>query len=404
MTALTGAVMWAASAAWAREPAGAGEVEGARRGAPGETDRAGCTAVDRLGAVPDGVTDTLPILDAAVAAQTARGGEAASLCLQFGTGTYFFSQPWSYVYPEHRRHGLTIRGAGSSATLLKFASSSGLSLTLNGAKQAVHLQGLTMTTTQAGGGSGIKVVQTQCLGSFVQSTFDDVAFEGDSGKAYWGTGAEIVGLSGTSWRAVTVYGDDTWRHGRGLSFRGNPSACTVKAGYSIYHNIAHGIFNQLDVGLLYDDYVQGVTVTQSNFQNGNYGILQPPGMKADANVQLMVSNSQFQVALAGIRLDSGIKLTQVTGSLFLIGPDKDALGIQMKNSDLSTITGNIFNTIGAGGVGIRYQASASAFFGNAFSGLQTGIDVLPGSVNNTFGANNFNVVRQPTAGTPPGKN
>jgi hypothetical protein len=381
----------------------------------------GCTPIELFGGVADGTTDTLPALNQFVNVTSGRLQTAAAdqgFCLAFGAGTYYFSAPWSYTFPNVRTYAATLRGAGSGATTFKFASSDGISFVLNSQKHSVHPYGITFATaTSTYNGSGLRVTQKKCLLDFTQSTFEDLAFEGTNPDSptlnAWGNGAEIIGLSGTSWNTVTAYGDATWSRTNGLSFKGNPTDCGADFGYSIYHNITHGIFNQNKIGILLGDYVQGVTINQSNFQNGLYGIFQPAGMQAAANVQLNVTNSQFQVGLAQVQINTGFNIAQFANNTFLMGPNdpnassNGTVGIDLKGTSLATITGNMFNSIkntsglSFGGFGVRTAglgasvASASVIGTNSLSGLERDIELGTGSINNTIGQNVHN-----GAGTP----
>lgn len=367
----------------------------------------GCYPIETFGGKADGVTDNKLALNRlynAISGNLLSDAGDTGFCVSYGAGTYYFSGPASFTYPSAYRYAVAMRGAGASTTTFKFASNSGLAFVLSGFKHSAHLSGINfVTTTTDGGGHGLDIVQKKCLGPFSQSTFSDLQFEGANGSSYWGSAAYIAGLSGTSWNSITVYGDDSWQHGNGIAFNGNPTDCGSEFGYSIYHNITHSVFNQLNIGILYGNFTQGVTINQTNFQNGNYGIFQPVGATA-ANVQLNVSNSQFQVGIANVQINTGMRLSSFVNNTFLMGPNPGVVGLDLKGSDLTTITGNTFNTIapsGPGGVGVNFNASAATIDGNTFSGLTTGVNLQTGSQNNTIGTNTFNIVSTPyiNAGT-----
>lgn len=392
---------------------------------PDTLPRIGCVPIETYGGAGDGKTDNLPAMQRAADPANGRiplGAVDRGFCVALGGGDYYFSAPWSYSYPSSNRspndapYAVAIRGAGSSATNLIFGGTGGgIALTLNGHKHTAHFDGLQFITSSAGGGSGLKITQNNCLLDFGQSTFGDLTFRGlnSAGPAFnaWNIDAEIIGLSGTSWTGMTFYGDSTWANGVGLSFKGNPnitSGCPHEFNYSIYHNVDHSVFNQHGVGLLLDDWVQGVTVSSSNFQNGRRGIYQPPGMTAAANVQLNVTNTQFQVATAQVDIQSGFNILQMSNNTVLVGPNTDTVGFRIKNTALATITGNVFNSVvegnprpSNGGSAIEFNGSASTFSGNTFSGLVTGLNLQAGSINNTVGANQYQFTTTPyiNAGT-----
>ena len=378
----------------------------------------GCPPIEAFGGKADGATDNTAAYLRALSPAEGRlesGAVDRGACVAFGSGEYLFSSPVSYTYPSsgtypnRAAHAVALRGAGSAATSLKFASSAGLQFVLDGYKQTLHLSGMSIVTTSTGGGSGVKVTQNECMLSFDQSTFSDLTFRGERSDLNhrWDIDAEIIGMSGTSWKGVTFYGDDTWSHGTGLSFKGNMSGsrgCTQPFIHSIYHNLDHVIFNQHDTGLLLDDYVQGITITGANFQNGNYGIRQPAGMLAPDNVQFNITNSQFQLGVADISIGTGFALSSISNSLFLMGENPGVVGIDLRGTNLFTISGNVFNTVvpgTGGGIGVRTNGAVNTIVGNSFSGLTTGVDLMAGSQNNTVTGNTYNVMPVPyiNAGT-----
>ncbi|WP_345821112.1 hypothetical protein ABC766_03100 [Methylobacterium fujisawaense] len=351
--------------------------------------------IEHFGGKGDGKTDNALVLTRLSDASTARAVKAGlppMLCVIFDAGIYEFSSTWSYALPEALRSAVIIEGAGSGATILRFESDSGLNFTLHHPKQTLHMRGLTLVTnTSSGSGAALKITQTSCLGSFDQSTFSDITFEGLSGGQFWGVGADVVGLSGTAWHAVTAYGDTSFQHGIGIRIRGNNIDCGETNGYSIYHNITSGIFNQLSKGVVYDDFTQGITVTQSNFQNSQFGIWSPPETRGQ-NMQLNVSNSQFQVSDQAISLNSPINLGSYSNNTVLISSGK--VGFSLGSSNINTVSGNTFAGVNYGStpsaVGIDVSGTATMIAGNSFSALRCGYRFHPNALAGGSSANTFN--------------
>ena len=268
-----------------------------------------------------------------------------------------------------------------------------MNFTLHHPKQTLHMRGLAfVTNTSSGSGSALKVTQTSCLGAFDQSTFSDITFEGLSDGQFWGVGADIAGLSGTAWHAITAYGDTSFQHGVGMRISGNTSGCGITNGYSIYHNITSGIFNQLSKGVVYDDFAQGITITQSNFQNSEFGVWTPPETRGQ-NIQLNVSNSQFQVTEQAISLNGPVNLGSYSNNTVLISPGK--VGFSLGSSNINTVSGNTFAGVNYGltpsAIGIDASGTATMIAGNSFSALRCGFRFHPRAMTTGSSANTFNV-------------
>jgi nitrous oxidase accessory protein NosD len=156
------------------------------------------------------------------------------------------------------------------------------------------------------------------------------------------------------------------KQGNGLNIAGSEYVIPV------VFNINGCGFVGLDTGMIYGNYVQGVTINQSNFTHVQTGISVPSGeIKLD---QLAVKNSQIEAAYAGINLASGVPSTIVMGTLFIV--DNGANGIVLDGCANCQFVGNSFASGGdspSDGVAIIGSVSPSTLTGNTFTGMSNGI-------------------------------
>jgi hypothetical protein len=237
-----------------------------------------------------------------------------------------------------------------------------------------------------------------------QSDVTNVVFRGFDGYPptatidYWGTALNLTNVSNiniTNDQFQGPFGLGGYStSGIGVAFSGLPSSMT----YAGVINVLNSSFNLLNVGMLYGSYIQGVTVSQSNFTGCEYGIASNSS-ETGVLSELQVTNSQFNCRL-GIALSAGIDGVGIANNLVLV-PD-GGIGIDLSGTSIGlSITGNTFDGIGAGAVGINAMASnALNIVGNQFSnftgrgyGLVVGAPVANVSVqSNIFTKNKNNIL------------
>jgi hypothetical protein len=85
---------------------------------------------------------------------------------------------------------------------------------------------------------------------------------------------------------------------------------------SVVYNVSGATFNYLAKGIFYDQQVQGLTVSQSNFVGDEYGIYVPAGLSGLD--QLTVQGSQFNCSSAGIYVGTYLSNTLFSANLFIV--------------------------------------------------------------------------------------
>jgi hypothetical protein len=282
--------------------------------------------------------------------------------------------------------GHTLYGDDQNSTVLCFPNASaGLQLTYGNPNNSVHIHDLSLTTAQNGGSSAncIKIIHTGTYSTGYTSNIDNVTCRGDDGSFqthYWGTGLWLHGPSSYGMRNVWVNGPST-PAGTGLIIEGNPGTSL----YATLMNINSSAFNNLTVGFVYGDFVQGITIDQGNFNNSTQCIVSNGG---DTGVldQLTVSNSQFSCIGNAFAMSSPVDALFITNNF--IGCDSLNSGqtcISLPTAFLTIIQGNIIGG-GTTSFGVVTASGYGTVIGNIFNVLSDGI-------NFQAGANNWSVLQ-----------
>jgi hypothetical protein len=341
-----------------------------------------------FGGSNNGSTDNLAAWNA-MAAAIALQADGGTII--FPPGKYLFSANAAFTYPSGAVYHLHIDGYG--AVLYWPNASGGMAFNKSLQGQQLSMAGMHVTTGQYGIGTGVSVTQTVPLGDFFPDLFTDVVFRGadntgNGGSYYWSTCATLLNNSGSNWYGVTCYGGthSGGQQGSGLHFLGTGAN---SSDYAIYHNINGGIFNGLYNGIVYDSYAQGVTISQSNFQNGVNGIVVPMGASGTLS-QLTITASQFACTALQIYIGSAVGNVMIS--------DNDIFGVASQscillvNASGFTITGNTCaQTSSSSSFGISIEGSsnnfASTISGNSINGANVGIYLATG-VTNVLASNN----------------
>jgi hypothetical protein len=289
----------------------------------------------------------------------------------------------------------TVTGAGQDATILYFPNATtGMALSLSSPSQSVHVRNLTFSIGVANGGTGLSVHQSVPLGAYAPSDFTNLTFRGDDGGLatdYWTDAIITSGVSGLKFDGVVVDGSSGFS-GTGIVISGNVS---VSPYYSIVQNFSNCIFNDTAVGIGYGSYVQGMTVTSSNFTGGQYGIL-AYGSGTGVLSQLAVTNSQFDTTNDAVTLSTQINNLLFSNNFLFIGSSHTGLNLAL-NSNF-TVVGNQFVKAPAatGTAAIHVGTTASGFnstvIGNTFTQLDYGVILDAAAANVNIQANNFQTI------------
>ena len=324
---------------------------------------------------------------------------AATTNIIFPPGKFKFNSQITVNLPN-ANVSLTINGSGSANTTLYWPSTSGIVVNYaTGVYNSVHFRGLTISTGAAGGtNAGITLAYSGpydgSAGATV-NTFDDVFLRGDDGiegTDYWNIAILCNAVSSVNFTGVQITGPSAGPGGgyptvgTGIYLEGNSTTLAT------VFNITDSIFDFLGQGLIYGPYVQGVTVSQSNFTGDGIGILVPTGESIGKGVtQLSVAHSQFNTGTFGIEEVTPVPATSIVGSLFIqtIAGDTavDLLGAGL----YAEVVGNNFSCTGvAGEYGFVTSGTIGSVTGNIFGYCTIGLDFQTGSSNWIAVGNNFN--------------
>lgn len=334
-----------------------------------------------FGADPTGVADSSSALNSALAALGSHGG-----VISMPSGTYTMNSAITFNYPASN-FSLVLKGDGQSATTLNWPNASGgMTFNLSNVAHFFCMHDLSLTTSQSGSGTALTFTQSSPLGSFRTSKIERCTISGATvGTNYWSQCATVTNMSGTSWDSNSFYGAGV--SGNGITFQGTGA---VSSDYSIYHNISKSIFNQLNVGVEMGNYSQGITISQSNFQNGFVGVQSYSG--GTGLNQIMILESQFAPASNGgnaINLQGPLSNATLLGNLIMpVGANS---GILLGSVTYANISKNIINgPSGNTTYGIVTAGSYNSIKDNIISLCNTAIALQSGSSNCVSENNEFN--------------
>jgi hypothetical protein len=330
-----------------------------------------------------------PAVNLAIAALPSGGGT-----LIFPPGIGVFTSTITVNYPStggSNLYSVAFLGAGADITTLRFNGCNGIVINANGYYHGVQFRDMTLTTNSVGSFKGIVLNNSFQLGAYAQSDITRVTMRGPdiSLVNYWATAIETRGLSNVNYDTVLIYGNAAGTGGIGIDVGGNSSGFYQ---YTVVHNIdSCGLYN-LGTGIIYNTYVQGITVTQTNIVNGTTAILLPSG--AVGATQLACSACNFNTFGNQIILLAPIATVLITNCSFYIPNGTAGLAFNSTGSGQS-ITNNLFVglTTGAGatGVAVNGQNAPGVITGNIFQTLAVGV-TLAGTSGFNVQANQYSGV------------
>lgn len=359
-----------------------------------------CQNILSYGGAGDGVTANDSALAALLAAEP-----AGNKCAYFPPGKFKFASPVSYTM-VNSIESVSIVGAGSDKTELTWASGNGITLNYIGPYNSAHVRDLTLTTGSVGGGTALNLNQTAAsIPNPANTALSDVigvVVRGADGYVvsdYWSTGINVFGVSNINFLGVVLDGNAALGgNGTGISISGTSSLNPVQ------YNITSCVFNWNSVALNYGTYTQGITVAQSNFVGGSYGIIsQNTVVNPD---QLTVIGSQFNQTTVNILENSNIPNTMISGNQFIV--QTGAIGISLPQAGIYSIVGNTFVKNGGAsntnGIVINGSTASGVVTGNTFLQLTTAINLQSSSSganiqSNAYTSNSNNVVNTGTGNT-----
>lgn len=338
-------------------------------------------------AVGNGATDNTVALNAALAYCAANGKT-----LFVPAGTYLCNSQLSATGP------IQMEGEGVNKTTFLFPTNQGMLFTIPDQWHSVHLRDFTVlgSLNNGTGNAAIKLVSAQAIiANAADTQVSDIVnvnvfgTDGPSNFDYWACCIEIQYTSNVNLLNVMLTGSNTFQ-GTGVWVHGD-----VNRPPNVF-NFTCLTCNYLNVGVQYGDYVQGVTVQQSNFLGCNFGISTIAGLHI--LVQLAVNCSQFNCFNTAISLATEIPDLLINGNLFLIpGPATGtAIGVNLIRGHRGSITGNSFTgyntTTNADGIVVGTSAAPLAIGLNSFNALNFGVILQAASANNNVQSNIYSSV------------
>jgi hypothetical protein len=315
------------------------------------------------------VTDCTSAYTAALASFNESGS------LFFPAGTYTFLSSPAFTYPTGP-FGLTLLGDGADVSILYWPTGSGLSFAANSPLHSIHLRDLTFSTAGSANSSvGVSLTNNIQGGNFAQNDVYRVTFRGADGGAqtdYWNTGLAINGWGNFAHDSCVFYGPANAGAGIGVALAGVPSGAFQ---YSLIHNFSKCSWFNEGEGLVYGNYVQGVTLDQCNFTNGTTDVLIPAG--AVGCVQLAISNSQFAGIGERILLNGPIATVLLSNNVIFVEANQIGIAFNAIYGQVC-ITGNNFSgssIVGNFGVNVNATGYTCTIVGNAFYGLANGVNL-----------------------------
>ena len=331
-----------------------------------------CISITSYGGNGNGTTNNSPALASAFAALTTRGG-----CIDFPAGRYLFSTAVTLTYPASGIYSVTLLGAGTDNTTLYWAAANGITINAHGAEQTIHVRDMTFSTGSAGGYSALTLNNSSPLGTIALSDVFRTIFRGDDGgdlTDYWTNGISVVGQSNINFDSDTFFGPSSANAGNGILLNGNTSESPY---YGIVYNIAKCGFFWTGNGLVIGTYIQGISITQSNFTNGLTGIWGQPGGVGFDELAVTAGN-QFNTTGNQIEIQQPIAHMIVNGNLFFVSGGNTGIFFDSTGQQ-HTIVNNVFNGTSSSGSNGIYVASSNAngvVTGNLFANLNVGVNLI----------------------------
>jgi hypothetical protein len=347
-----------------------------------------CISITSYGGSGNGTTNNSPALASAFAALPSAGG-----CITFPGGRYLFSTAVTLTYPASI-YSLSLVGAGADATTLYFPSSNGITMKANSARQTIHVRDLAFTTGSAGSYSALTLNNSAPLGIIMLSDIVRTDFRGDdggNGSDYWANGVNVAGQSHINFDSDTFFGSAAANTaGVGILLNGNSGASPY---FGIVYNIAKCSFFWIGTGLEIGSYIQGISVTQSNFTGGGTGIWALPGGVGLAELAITGGN-QFNTTINQIAIQQALTSLIMNGNLLFIQAGASGVFFDAPGNGQSTIVNNVFwglSTSGSTGIYVGYTSAGTVVTGNTFYNLATGVN-LPGTSGWNVQANGYQAV------------
>jgi len=373
---------YAAASAVAFTPSGAGAVTRDVQAKLRET-----VSVKDFGAVGDGVVDDTAAVQAAC---------NASRAVFFPVGTYKLTAQIAVS----KSTAFAIYGDGIGNSILLWTNATGgIAVTMSNNFDPVIADGVSIRTTQAGGGTGLQLTYPVSPSSiFVGSRLSNVEIRGvDNDVDYWTVGLRLVNAWNTQCSGFHIQGSNTVP-------RGMTKAISMTNCYDVVINACYGTRGEYgiwvgdgeDEGLnvsecVFIDFATGIYINSFEAQAGtsisnNHMNTEKFGMNLYAKQQCVISgNLIYKItgsteSYIGINMKYSNDCRVVDNYIRNTGLTGGEIGVLLDDTDNCVIMGNQFVEFNPGSVGVQVGALSG---GNLISNNMT---YTPGTAVVNFGA------------------
>jgi len=326
----------------------------------------------------------------AIASLPSTGG-----AIYFPPGIGILNATITINYPASGGYSLTIIGAGSGVSTVQFNGCNGFNVFANSGNHYIHFANLAITTNSSTGAfTGITLTNT-VQGLYLDSSdFYSVSFRGsDNAFAnYWGKGIYVRGWCNINFIGCNFTGSNLVSGGTGVHLDG------YRAGsfkFGIVYNFSCCDFQNIAIGIEYDNYIQGVSVVQSNFVNGATGIYVSPDTSgtngSDGPAQLAVVACNFNTTADQILIAYPFPTINISNNSFYCPLNHYGIVFSYASANSAhgvNITNNSFYGLGANaanrkGTGVHFGGGAhGVVVANTFHWLVYGVNLIGTSTAN----------------------
>lgn len=331
-----------------------------------------CTSIMAYGGDPTFATNNDGAWASAIAAENLR--TPGLICISFPAGTFKFAASISTLVPVAGT--ITIVGQGSDTTRLVFPAGDGMVVNMQNGYSTLHIKGFSLLTQGTLSGDALRVTQTSGQPNEATSDISDITCRGADGyvqSQVWTNCIHVMSVSFINFTNINAVGNNL-QQGTGVTLE------ATLPSYGIVYNFVACNFEHNFVGLYYGNYIQGVTMNQSNMTAGINGIVVPPSSAGAA--QLSVTMSQFNQQNYAILFQSNLPATSIIGNYFFCNTLPGSNCINLYQPGLISIMGNVFQ---GNHVATQYGIAATLFsapttvVGNVFWNLGDGIHLPAGT-------------------------
>lgn len=318
---------------------------------------------------------------------------AVTTVLYVPRGRYQLTNALQLTVPSGNA-AITVSGDGMEQSILYFPTNAGINIsyeTTGGSNSVSHIRDISITAGKAGTGAALSLNYASSTG--VGMGFTDVTnvrIRGDDGinSFFWVNGIVVNGVSSINFNGVVITGCASFASsGNGIVLQGNSVG-------SIVYNVNACILDFLQNALVYGNYIQGVTVSNTNMTNCVTGIVVFGGQVGLD--QLTVTGCQFDTTTYNILSQSLLGNVQIANNLLGF---RNATGFAIYGMFTNiAITGNSINGQGSsnGGNGIVITSGTTGVVsGNAFANLVTGVWLQQLTSHFNVQSNCYNAVTNP---------